>query len=148
MQTQSFLGSFSIQAVTEYGVTVPVLMQLVLISYLFYICARCLVAQLCLTLCNPMDCSQPGSSVHGDSPGMNTGVGGHALLQGIFPNQGSNPGLLHCRQVLYRLSHQGSLILYIAVCMCQSQSPILSLPIPLPPGKPSNLYFYFVTHSV
>ena len=54
----------------------------------------------CLTLCNPMDCSLPGSSVHGDSPGMNTGVGCHALFQGIFPTQGSNPGLLHCRQTL------------------------------------------------
>ena len=57
----------------------------------------CLVAQSCPTLCNPMDCSPPGSSVHGDSPGRNTGVGCHALLQGIFPTQGWNPGLLHCR---------------------------------------------------
>ena len=45
----------------------------------------CLVAQLCLTLCNPMDYSPPASSVHGDSPGKKTGVGCHALLQGIFP---------------------------------------------------------------
>ena len=43
-----------------------------------------------------------------DSLGKNTGVGCHALLQGIFPNQGSNPGLLHCRQILYSLSHHGS----------------------------------------
>ena len=43
-----------------------------------------------------------------DSPGKNTGVGCHALLQGIFPTQGSNPGLPHCRQILYQLSHQGS----------------------------------------
>ena len=43
-----------------------------------------------------------------DSPGQNTGVGSLSLLQGIFPTQGSNPGLLHCRQILYRLSHQGS----------------------------------------
>ena len=43
-----------------------------------------------------------------DSPGKNTGVGCHVLLQGIFPTQGSNPGLLHCRQTLYPLSHQGS----------------------------------------
>ena len=43
-----------------------------------------------------------------DSPGKNTGVGCHALLQGIFPTQGSNPGLLHCRRILYRLSHQRS----------------------------------------
>ena len=42
------------------------------------------------------------------SPGKNTGVSCHFLLQGIFPTQGSNPGLLHCRQILYRLSHQGS----------------------------------------
>ena len=53
-------------------------------------------------------CSPPGSSVHGDSPGENTGVDCHALLQGIFPTQGSNPGLLHYRQILYCLSHQGN----------------------------------------
>ena len=57
----------------------------------------CLVAQSCLTLCNPMDCSPPGSSAHGDSPGKNTGVGCHALLQGIFPTQGLNSGLPHCK---------------------------------------------------
>ena len=66
-----------------------------------------LVAPSCLTLCNPMDCSPPGSSVHGDSPGKNTGVSCHALLQGIFPTQGSNSGLWSCRQILYHLSHQG-----------------------------------------
>ena len=46
--------------------------------------------------------------VHGDSSGYNTGVGCHALLQGIFPTQGLNPGLLHCRWILYHLSHQES----------------------------------------
>ena len=51
----------------------------------------CLVAQSCLTLCDPMDCSPPGSSVCGDSPGKKTGVGCHALLQGIFPNPGIEP---------------------------------------------------------
>ena len=51
----------------------------------------CLVAQLCPTLCDPTDCSSPGSSVHGVSPGKNTEVGGQAVLQGIFPTQGSNP---------------------------------------------------------
>ena len=56
----------------------------------------------------PVDCSTPSSSVHGISPGKNTGVGCHALLQGIFPTQGSNPGLLHCRRILYHLSHWGS----------------------------------------
>ena len=74
----------------------------------------CLVTQLCLTLCDPMDCCPPGPSVHGDSPGKHTGVGWHALLQGIFPTQGSNPGLLLCRQILYHLSHQGS-PLYLGV---------------------------------
>ena len=43
-----------------------------------------------------------------NSPGQNTGVGSLSLLQGVFPTQGSNPGLLHCRQILYHLSHKGS----------------------------------------
>ena len=43
-----------------------------------------------------------------NSPGQNTGVGSCFLLQLIFPTQGSNPGLLHCRQILYQLRHQGS----------------------------------------
>ena len=55
-----------------------------------------------------MDCSPPASSVHRDSPGKNTGGGCPAILQGIFPTQGSNPGLPHCRRILYQLSHQGS----------------------------------------
>ena len=65
-----------------------------------------LVAQSCLTLCDPMDCSPPDSSVHGDSPGKYTRVGCQGLLQGIFPTQGSNPGLLHFRWILYCLCHQ------------------------------------------
>ena len=70
--------------------------------------AVCLVTQLCLTLCDPKDCSPPDSSVHGDSPGKSTGLGCHALLQGIFLTQGLNLHLLHCRQILYPLSHLGS----------------------------------------
>ena len=66
-----------------------------------------LVAQSCPTLFGPMGCSPPGSSVHGDSPGKNIGVDCHALLQGIFPPQRSNPGFLYCRKILYHLSHQG-----------------------------------------
>ena len=46
---------------------------------------------------------------------QNTGVGCHFLLQGIFPTQGSNPGLQHCRQMLYCLSHQGSPVVKINV---------------------------------
>ena len=46
---------------------------------------------------------------HGlNSPGQNTGMGCLFLLQGIFPTQGSNPGLLHCRWILYQLSHKGN----------------------------------------
>ena len=61
------------------------------------------VAQLCLTLCNPVDCSLPGSSVRGMFPGKSTGVGCHFLLQGIFLTQGLNSclfSLLHWR-ILY-----------------------------------------------
>ena len=55
------------------------------------------VTQSCPTLCDPMDCPW-------NSPGRNTGVGSLSLLQGISPTQGSNPGLPHCRQILYQLS--------------------------------------------
>ena len=63
------------------------------------------VARLCPTLCNPMD-----YTVHSpwNSPGWNTGVGSLSLLWGFFPTQGLNPGLLHCRQILYQLSHKNS----------------------------------------
>ena len=59
------------------------------------------VARLSPTLCDPMDCPW-------DSPGQNTGVGSLSVLQGIFPTQGSNRGLLHCGQIIYQLSHKGS----------------------------------------
>ena len=76
-------------------------------------CMRAKSLQLCLILCNPMDCSPPGSSVYGDSPGKNTRVSCHAILQGISPTQGSNQNLL-------RLLHWQ----------------VSSLPL-APPGKPS-----------
>ena len=91
--------------------------------------------QSCLTLCNPMGCSPPGSSVLGDSLGKNTGVGCHAFLRGIFPTQGSNPGLPHCRQILYCLSHPGS-------CPMSKGNQILASSVGRqilchsPPGKP------------
>ena len=52
--------------------------------------------------CNPMDCSVPGSSVHGDSPGKNTGEGCHALFQGIFLTQRSNPTSVMCSSLAGR----------------------------------------------
>ena len=61
----------------------------------------CVRSQSCLTLCNPMDCSHQ-LLCPWDSPGKNTGVGCHFLLQGIFPTQGSNPILLDCRQMFYQ----------------------------------------------
>ena len=73
------------------------------------VCILCLVAQSCLTPCDPMDCSPPGSSVYGASPGKNTGVGCHAFLQRMFSTQVLNPGLLHCRWIIYCLSHKGCL---------------------------------------
>ena len=81
----------------------------------------CLVAQLCPTLCYPMDCSSSHtqfSSGREDSPGKNAGVGCHALLQGIFLTQGLNPGLLHCRWLLYHLSHQGNPVCRIYCVNC------------------------------
>ena len=60
-------------------------------------------------LCNPIDYSPPGSMEFSrNSPGKNTGVGCHLVLQGILRTQGLNLGLLHCSQILYHLSHQGS----------------------------------------
>ena len=58
--------------------------------------------------CDPVDCNPPGSSCPWNFLGQNTRVDCHFLLQGIFLTQGLNPGLLHCRQILYHLSYQGS----------------------------------------
>ena len=60
----------------------------------------CLITQSCPILCDPMDCNPPGFSVLGDSPGKNTGMGCHALLQGIFLTQGSELDLWPCREEL------------------------------------------------
>ena len=79
------------------------------ISYQWYVCTvLSLVTQSRWTLCYPANYSPPGSSVRGILQGRTLGVGCHARLQGIFPIQGSNPGLLHCRWIPYHLSHQGS----------------------------------------
>ena len=78
------------------------------------------VAQSCPTLCDPMDYSLPGSSVHEILQARI--LGWVAMpLQGLFPIEESNPGLLHCRWILYCLSHQGNpgvSFRYTAKCFC------------------------------
>ena len=93
------------------------------------------VVQSCPTLCYPLDYYSPWNS-----PGQSIGVGSLSLLQGIFPTQGWNPGLPHCRWILYQLSHQGlsfDFAKYIrqysarskcSVNVCCSQLLILTLP--------------------
>ena len=86
------------------------------------------VAQSYPTLCDPIDCSLPGSEEPPSSrnfPGKSTGVGCHFLLQGILPTQGLNLGLLHCGQTLYCLSHQGSLKLEVSL-MFQTEGSLTS----------------------
>ena len=65
-----------------------------------------------------MEHSLPGPSVHGISQAgiLNTGVVCHVLLQGIFLTQGLNLGLLHSRQILYQLSHQGNSVPEVRLC--------------------------------
>ena len=71
--------------------------------------SRSVVAQSCLTLCDPMDCSPPGPSAHGILQARILEQVAIPFYQGIFPAQGLNLGLPHCRQILYRLSHQVSI---------------------------------------
>ena len=69
---------------------------------------KVLVTQSCLTVCDPMDCSPPSSFVHRIFQAKVLRLGCYSLLlQKIFPTQGLIPDLLHCRQILYHLSHQG-----------------------------------------
>ena len=71
-----------------------------------------LVAQLCLTLCDPMDCSPPGSSVHGILQAAILEWAAIPFSRGSSwdPNLGSNLGFLHCRQILYHLNHRGGFL--------------------------------------
>ena len=67
-----------------------------------------------------------------NSPGQNTGVGSCSLFQGIFPIQGSNPGLLYCRWILYQLSHQGSpgrFLFSFSCCLVTKSFPTLCDPM-------------------
>ena len=72
---------------------------------------KVLVTQSCPTLCDPVDYSLSDymEFYPWNSPGKDKALGYHSLLQGIFSTQGLNQGLLHCRQILYHLSHQGNL---------------------------------------
>ena len=69
---------------------------------------KVLVTQSCQALCNPMDCSPPGLSVHEIVQAIILNWVASSLLQGIFPTQGSKLGLPHCRKIPSRLSNQGS----------------------------------------
>ena len=74
----------------------------------FFVCVCDSRPQSCLTLCDPKDYSPSGSSVHGILQARMLEWVVIPFSRGIFPTQGSNPHLLHCRQILYHLSHQGS----------------------------------------
>ena len=75
----------------------------------FYKWREVLVTQLCLALCNPMDCNPPGSSVRGILQARILEWVTIPFSREIFLTQGSNPSLLHCRGILYHLGHQESL---------------------------------------
>ena len=111
----------------------------------------CLVIQSCLTLCNLMDCNPPGTSICGDSAGKNTGLGYHALLQGIYPILTLNPGLLHCRWILYCLSHRGSpyqirtVLQHLALPLCRIDHSFNQFNYLYSTYFIIRLYFFFVT---
>ena len=123
--------------------------MLVAWNQLVCVCAKWLLP--CLTPCHHMDCNPPGSSVHGDSPrrialGTLSGVGCHALLQGIFPTQGSSPyrlHLLHCRWIFYcwatgetpKWTKEEVFTWQKSVCS-------VSQPAPPPPKQLLNIYQY------
>ena len=94
----SILGLFTLPI--AYFLILPIISQHQGLLYILDV--KVLVAQFCLTVCDPMDCS-PLDSCPWNSPGKNTGMGCHSLLQGIFPIQGLNVGLPCCRQILYYL---------------------------------------------
>ena len=99
--------------------------QLFYYYYLFFVCVmetlkvKMFVSQLYPTLCDFMDCSPPSSSVHGILHARILEWIAVFFSRGIFLTQGSNVSLLHHRQILYHLSHQGSPRLYIVLCNLQ-----------------------------
>ena len=91
------------------------LQEFIFLCFVFSVLkVKVLVAQPCLTL-QPHGLQTARLFCPWNSPDKNTGVGSHSLLQRIFLTQGSNLGLLHCRQILYSLSHQGSPCLCVCV---------------------------------
>ena len=80
------------------------MLTIVIMLYIISLKVKVLVAQACPAVCNPMDSSLPGSSVHGISQARILELGSHSVLQGIFLTQRWNPDLL-CRQTVYHLSH-------------------------------------------
>ena len=89
---------------SEYGFTDFTFLKITSVGLRNVCVCVCFVIMSCPTLCDPMDYSPPGASVHRDSPDENTGVGCHALLQAIFPTQGLHPGLPYCGWILYSLN--------------------------------------------
>ena len=81
-----------------------------IVSYQKWKKVKVLVAQPCLTLWDPMDCSLPGSSVHGILQAIILEPVAIPFSRGSPRPRGSNPGLLHCRQILYPLKYQGSIL--------------------------------------
>ena len=78
-----------------------------------YVCV--LDAELWPTLCKPMDCGPPGSSVHGILQERILEWGAICFSRGSSLTQGSNPGLLHCRQIIYHLSYQGTKSVFLVI---------------------------------
>ena len=88
-------------------------------TWLLKVTVKVLVAQSYPTLCDPMDCSPPGSSVHGDSPGMSTGVGCHALLQGISSQPRDQTKVSCIASGFFTNEPPGKPIKYISILLCK-----------------------------
>ena len=82
-------------------------------THILLLTVKVVVTQSCLTLCNPMDCSLPSSSVHGILHARILESVDTAFSRGIFLTQGSNLGLLHCRQILYHLRHPENTVFFL-----------------------------------
>ena len=85
-------------------------------SIYLHVCMRaCILASVMSNSLQPCGLQPVRLPCPWDCPGKNTGVGCHALLQGVFPTEGLNPGLPHCRRILYPLSHQRNAV-YVYLC--------------------------------